>query len=211
MPLISLEELKEAVGVAVSDNSKDQVLNVSLQTANALIAGYVGVDLSDSDTEQAYIEVVDNDARHMRLPAFPIIEIKSLSADGELMAPSNYQLNPRLGMVDFPMGIPGGQGARWGHRMVVTYTAGFEEVPQDLKMACTNMAAGLYNLGGTFASAATGGTGELKSLTMFDAMSMSFDVGGNTADGDAAGSPAAMIKAWKFILDKYRVSSPTMR
>jgi hypothetical protein len=209
MPLISTDDLKAAVGLEPNDTTKEALLELSVNTANALIAGYVGVDLSDTDTEQAFIEVVDNDARHMKLPAFPILSVVTLSADGNVMDPANYMLNERIGIIDFPMGIP--SGARWGHRMVATFKAGYEEIPQDLVMACTNIAAALYNLGGTFASAASGGSGELKSLTMFDAMSMSFDVGGTNANGEVAGSPQSMISAWKFVLDKYRVSSPTLR
>lgn len=213
MSLILTEDLKEAVGILPADTTKDVVLANSVRTANALIAGYIGFDLSDTDTLRTFIDTIENNARHILLPAFPIIEVAALSANGLPVLVDNYWVNNRIGIVDFSPGnfSYGAGGMRFGHRVAVVYRAGYEEIPEDLQMACLNIAAALYNMGGTFASAASGGTGELKSLTMFDAMSMSFDVGGTSATGEAAGSPIAMINSWKFVLDKYRVSQPTLR
>ena len=166
-------------------------------------------DLSDIDKEHVYTAVVEGGTRYVKLPVFPLFNVVSLSAEGEPVSPADYIPQERIGIIDVPGGLPASTN-RYGCRVSVVYTAGFEEIPQDLNMVCLNMAAGIYNMGGTFASAASGGTGELKSLTMFDAMSMSFDVGG-TSQGEAAGSPAALIKAWQFVLDKYRCNSPVAR
>ena len=207
--LASLEELKTALGIALNDTSKDATLNQSLANANALIAGYIGADLSDIDKEHVYTVVLEGGAKYVKLPLFPVFNVVSVTAEGTPVDSGDYFSQDRVGIIDVPSGLPSST-SRYGCRVSVVYTAGFEEVPQDLNMVCLNMAAGIYNMGGTFASAASGGTGELKSLTMFDAMSMSFDVGGSS-QGEAAGSPAALIKAWQFVLDKYRCNSPVLR
>jgi hypothetical protein len=208
--LADVSDLKANLGIAPEDGTKDQLLDQSLTLANSIIAAYIGFDVSDVDTEQSYTEIVDENADYVRLPLFPLIDVLSVTADGDLVDPTAYYVDPKLGHVNFLRGIPRGSApARWGHRMGVRYLAGLEEIPEDLSLACLNIAAGIYNLGGTFASVAQG-TGELKSLTMFDAMSMSFDTTQQTGT-DAAGTPQAMLKAWSFVLDKYRCKTPTMR
>lgn len=205
--LATLQELKEALGIDAEDVSNDALCNRSLATANALIAGYIGTDLSDTSTEHSHTAVLDTGACYVTLPLFPVVDVTSVLCEGE--AVTDFVLRPRSGMVDFPSGLPASD--RFGHRVAVTYLAGFEEIPTDLNMACLNMAAGLYNLGGTFASATSGGTGELKALTMFDAMSMTFDTSSSNSNEEAPGTPAGMIKAWEFILKKYQCKTPVMR
>jgi hypothetical protein len=67
-----------------------------------------------------------------------------------------------------------------------------------------NIALAIYENGGRVASQTT--SGALKSMTMFDAMSMSFDTGST----ESASGPEALVSQWAFVLDKYRVDKYTL-
>jgi hypothetical protein len=89
----------------------------------------------------------------------------------------------------------------------VDYVSGWDPVPQDLELVLLNLAIGTYNLGGSYAGSVSA-TGALKSMTMFDAMSMSFETGSSGVSGSgtaaaAPGSPAALLEQWSYVLDKY--------
>ena len=68
----------------------------------------------------------------------------------------------------------------------VAYTAGWNPLPDDLAQALVYIAADLYNSEGT-GSVPGGASGDVKSATLFDVGSMSFDVG--SASGGAGGWP----------------------
>lgn len=212
MMLATLAQLKDSLGIAQLDVTKDTLLNSSLFQANALIAGYIGVDLSDTVTQRSFTSVIDSTRNHLQLPVFPIIEVVSLSADGVTVSVDNngWRLEPELGIIE---GADGAwyHGDRWGTRMVAVYRSGYSPVPVDLQAVCINIAGSIYNNGGSLASsvAGVGGTGELKSLTMFDAMSMSFDVGSAGTSAESSG-PQALLDAWGFVLNTYRCKLPVL-
>jgi hypothetical protein len=208
--IVTLTELKTALGI--SGTTDDALLTRSLTTANALIAGYIGFDLSDTARERTYTTIMDNSRGHIRLPLYPVIEVESLTADGvAVAADAGWFLLPDLGLVqDFPAERYGTSG-RYGVRATAIYRAGFvdADMPDAIKQACIDIANAIYVNGGTVPSGgAAGGTGELKSLTMFDAMSMSFDTG--AATGSTVVGAEALLESWKFVLDQYRVNQPTM-
>ena len=199
--LASLTDLKAALGI--TDNTQDATLTRSLMLANGLIAGYIGVDLSDTTTPRTFTSVVDSGS--IKLPLFPVVSVDSLTANGVAVpeeANSGWWLDKRLGMIsDYPHYAHG--NGRYGSRVTVVYRSGYNPVPDDLKTACIGVATSIYENGGTIPSGATAGSGELKSLTMFDAMSMSFDTG--TTGAKATGAEG-MLEAWLFILKEYKIN-----
>jgi hypothetical protein len=219
MMLATLDELKDALGIdpTESDPARDRLLNSSLTQANALIAGYLGVDLSDTDTEHTYTTTMDNGAGYIKLPKFPILAA-TISSNSVPMLGTDYALRSREGIIEFVNGMYAPYCAgdrRFGQRVTVVYRAGYEDdMPPELKMVCLNIASAIYNMGGSFGGgAATSGAGALKTLTMFDAMSMSFDTGSNSSaavGADDPSTPSGMLKTWAFILNKHRVNSPVM-
>jgi hypothetical protein len=205
--LATLAELSAALGL--TDNSQDALATSSLTQANGLIAGYIGADLSDATTDRHYTVTLREDASYLNLPVFPLISVSSITNNGVALAlTTDYLLDLRLGSVDFVNGLC--SSGRTGNRVVVVYRAGFAAVPADLNAVCLNIAAAIFNNGGSFATAMNGGRGELKSMTMFDAMSMSFETGvGESAD--SAGTPEGMIRMWMFVLKPYRCIQPVLR
>jgi hypothetical protein len=210
--LADIADLKAALGIdpAEVNTVRDAQLNSALATANALIAGYIGYDVSDTETERVFTTVIDGGAAYFNLPLFPIVEVVSITGDNVPLALADYTVRPRTGAIDFGNGVGGcayGSGGRYGRRMTVVYRAGYEDLPPELKTVALNIASSVYNMGGSFA-ASTSGTGALKSLTMFDAMSMSFDTG--AASASDASTPEGLIGAWAFMLNTYRVKTPVM-
>jgi hypothetical protein len=92
-------------------------------------------------------------------------------------------------------------------KLEIKYLPGFtaEETPADLAVAIGNIAIAIYENGGKIAAASS--SGALKSMTMFDAMSMSFDTG---ATSSGASGPEGMVSQWGFVLDKYKVDKYVM-
>lgn len=189
------DQLKAALGIAADDASKDVLLDNSLVQANALITSYVGFDLSDTTTVREWVYTNDRyeqPRNFIHLPEFPVLDIvEILDADGVPVPPANYRLIPRLGRVDFLFG-----GMPSSDYLTLHYHAGFDPLPADLLPVALNIASTIYNNGGQVVAP----TNQLKSLTMFDAMSMSF----NTGDVNVAG-PDALLRAWAFVLDRYSV------
>jgi hypothetical protein len=208
--IVTLAELKTALGI--TDNTQDALLTRSLTMANALIAGYIGFDLSDTAKERSFTTIVDSVRGHIKLPFYPVVAVTSLTADGNTVATdAGWYLLPEIGIVEqFPAERYSASG-RYGVRATAIYRAGFEtaNMPEELKQACIDIANAIYVNGGTIPSGgAAGGTGELKSLTMFDAMSMSFDTGAST--GSTVVGAEALLESWKFVLNRYRVGAPAL-
>lgn len=203
--LCDLNTLKNALGIPLDDTSKDAALNNAIATANAMIGSYIGADLSDTTTERVFEVVLQHTANFIQLPVYPLIAITEVKIGSAVLDVTTYVPRRPQGEIDL-LNMPY-SGDVFGARTVVKYTAGYDPVPDDLELACVNIAATVYNNGGTFAS--SGGSGALKSLTMFDAMSMSFDVGAASAAGSTS-TPEGLTKSWAFVLDKYRVYVPVL-
>jgi hypothetical protein len=200
--LATLDQIKAALGI--TDNTKDALLTSCLQQANTMIASYIGADLSDT-AERTHTGTIPCGATYLHLPVWPVLEVNSALVNCTPVPPTDFFVDRRSGSLFFE-NEQGGTGRR-GVPVEIAYTAGFasDAIPADLNMVCLNIASAIYNVGGTLAGS-TGGTGELKSLTMFDAMSMSFDTGSSTAS-----TPETYVTSWTFMLNKYKLDVPVMK
>lgn len=192
--IVTLAQLKSALGIAADDATKDAALNNALAQANGLVASYIGFDVSDVEFVHEYTYTPrDYGARDfVHLPLYPVLTVASvLDQDDVPVSPLTYRVVRDKGRVDFPAGVP------QVDLLTFSYTAGFANVPAELLPVGLNIASAVYNNGGQL-----GGTANaLKSLTMFDAMSMSFDTTAGVPDA------ASLLLAWKFVLDKYAVNN----
>lgn len=208
MAYLTLAEVKAALAITGSDD--DLVLSRSISLVASLINGYLGYDPTNTALVYTYTTVIDHSARMLQLPIYPVRFVDLVTANGEVVpgGDDNYPyggwwLNSTHGIIE-ELDTVGGSG-RYGSRVTVLYRAGYDPVPQELKDIALNLIGSVFANGGDIKSSASGGTGELKSLTMFDAMSMSFDTGGSTSSEDSSG-PEALVGMWAFVLDKYRIS-----
>lgn len=194
--LATLEQLKAALGI--EDNTKDALLTSCLVQANGLIAGYIGADLSDVATDRPFDALVPEGATFVHFPVWPLISITTFKVnDVDVVEGTDYTLNKRQAAAFFDS-LPGNSTSA-GNKIEATFKAGLAVVPDDLNTICLNLASTAYNNGGQLVQQSSG-SNELKSLTMFDAMSMSFDTGSSVVS-----TPEGLVKTWSFILDKYRV------
>lgn len=204
MSYITLDELK--IHLDISGNDQDVLLTRSITLADALIDGYLGAELSDPTKDQVFTTVIGENRNSLKLPMFPILEVESVALNGDAIpSTTGWWVDSTHGFIeDLPLGGFRGYAGRSGTRASVIFRAGWLQVPKAIRGVALALASGIFANGGEIAGGA-GGTGDLKSLTMFDAMSMSFDVGTNAAEGN---TPAGMVGAWSFALDRFRVTGP---
>lgn len=212
MSYLTLAQLKTELGITGSQY--DAMLKRSLSLADTIMNGYIGWSPTDILTQHVYTTAADACVRSLQLPLWPVIEVVSVESNGVVL--EGPLQNPEAGFwVDNTHGrieelsYIGGRGGRLAtNRVTVRYRAGYDPVPRDLYDVALNIASAIYANGGEVPSSTSTGSGELKSLTMFDAMSMSFDVGSNT--GDNEGGAAGMVGTWSFVLDKYKRTGLTV-
>jgi len=198
--IVTLQQLKDALGIA--DATQDVVLTSSLSQAQALLDAYIGFDVSDTARVHEYVYTPEqvpfwsygsSRRNFVHLPYWPVLELVDVRNGADaLISPMDYKLVPGPGRVDFFNGLPSTD------YLTFRFRAGFDPVPADLTAPALNIASAIFNNGGTISTASSNA---LKSLTMFDAMSMSFDTGGEAVAGGAMG----LLEPWAFVLNKYRV------
>lgn len=147
LSLLTIEELRAAAGVA--DSSQDAALTTLGLRLSASIARQCGVAsdgvhpttlLSEACTE------VFRPTRHHRdliLARRPVMAITSVTENGTVLDASDYEIGRSSGILTrlsgdrfscFPCG-----------KITVVYVAGFEDAPDDLKLAASKLATALYS------------------------------------------------------------------
>ena len=148
--LLTLEELK--IYLDISDNSEDDYLilliNNITETMNSAV-GYIIAEQSYSgeEGEQPQFIIRGTDSKLLVLPFREItntlifkIEYSSLDNDGiwtEIDA-NNYWYK-KSGIIEYNFGFNSWQNYRF------TFSAGYNPIPYDIKMACMQMLGGIYN------------------------------------------------------------------
>lgn len=147
LSLLTVEELRAAIGV--TDTSQDAALTTLGLRLSASIAEQCGVAsdgvhpvtlLSETCSE------VFRPARHQQdliLARRPVGEITSVTENGTMLDAADYEIRRGSGILTrlsgdrfscFPCG-----------KITIVYVAGFETVPDDLKLAASKLAAALYS------------------------------------------------------------------
>lgn len=200
--ILSIDTLKEMLGLpTTADPSIDPVLERSANLAQMMVEAYVQTTLEqDPSAPKTYTRYQVSPSRVVRLSEFPA-KLLSAKVDDLELPTDQYTFDQQTGVLQFV-----GQRYSVG-KVEIRYLPGFtpENMPADLIGALSNIALAIYDNGGRIAAASS--SGALKSMTMFDAMSMSFETGGATS---AASGPEAMVSQWAFVLDKYRPSKYVM-
>jgi hypothetical protein len=87
--------------------------------------------------------------------------------------------------------------------VTVAYTAGYDPVPADLAQALVYTSAGLYSSEGTGAEPG-GASGAVKSMSLYDVGSMSFDVGSSSGSADGAYATGFITPTAANLLARYK-------
>jgi hypothetical protein len=142
-----VEELRAAVGV--TDSSQDAALTTLGLRLSASIAKQCGVASDGVHPSTLLSETcseVFRPTRHQQdliLARRPVSEITSVSENGTVLDAADYEIRRGSGILTrlsgdrfscFPCG-----------KITVVYEAGFDEAPDDLKLAASKLAAALYS------------------------------------------------------------------
>lgn len=156
--LLSISEVRAAVGLDSDDSSKDSVLNPINNYVSAMItkackvakAGIIPPTLRDETVTETFVN--KSLQRSLVLARRPVIEIISVTQSGSELSETDY-------IVDAAAGVLYRTGTGWysdhlgpcsywsAGDAVVEYSAGYEEVPDDLKYAAIKFLQAEYVTG----------------------------------------------------------------
>ena len=185
------------------DNANDAAANRSLDIAGSAVELYL-------DRTVAKREVVEDFPHHFGVVILhdPQVDVSTppvvtLNGEGQ----TNYDVYlardklahlTRLNMrQDVPMDW------RAYDQVSVTYTAGYDPLPLVLAQALSYVAAGLFQADGT-GSEPGGASGDIKSMSIYDVGSMSFDVGSSNSGSSLVSGYGVITETSAQLLQAYK-------
>jgi len=144
--LLTQAELRAAAGLAVGDDTQDAVLTpLGLRASTAIaaeccvVADGVSIPTLRSEVLRETIRL-ESCRRDLWLSRRPIVSVQSVVEAGTTLGTSDYEIaDGRLLRLDGDDDIVWAAG-----KIVVSYTAGWATVPDDLKMAATALVRAWY-------------------------------------------------------------------
>ena len=148
--LITLEDYKAYKGIGKND--KDDKINLIISAVSALIKTYVGHGIIDNWNEPLTEEItLPYDSQVIYLSAYPVRNITSVTEaiggyvgglDSTIHYPvifnSGFSFDPGAGTIRRI-------GGNWARRITVSYTAGYEEAPAEIKLAAIELVSYYLN------------------------------------------------------------------
>lgn len=143
--IATLSEFKLYIWVDSEDTSKDSILNIFLDWANSLVESYISRKIEATE----YEEIIDGDGQlFWMLENIPVIKINWVyrnswtleTAVWEEMGKWSYSVKSSIGKLNFFWPL-----ARGFKNYKISYKAGFDEIPWDLKLAVLKLASRYYN------------------------------------------------------------------
>lgn len=147
MSLLTLDELRSAVGVTGS--AQDAALKTLGLQLSASIARQCGIasdginvpTLMQETCTEVFLPSRQQD--ELILARRPVAAIVSVTENGVQIASDGYELRRGAGLL---ARLSGDRFSRFAAgKITVVYKAGFEEVPDDLKLAASKLALALYS------------------------------------------------------------------
>lgn len=154
MNLITLEEVKQWLGIDLEDTSKDLILNIWIEGVSETILNLIGRDIMAKD----YIEKYPGTNKNaIVLKHYPINKIEEVAKvlDNEvqgLYTIDEIDINKKSGILyrDLAWWKTGGSNLMSGfinfprRHIRIKYNAGYKEVPADLKLLALQMLGEQY-------------------------------------------------------------------
>lgn len=188
---VLLPLLKEYLGIDPNDTTDDAKLTKALNSAGAAIETYLDRIIPKQSVDEYFAHHFGTVVLH----DFPVDTTVEVLVNLNGAAQTDYKIyqdNARLGHLsrighrpDMPMDW------RIYDQVTVTYTAGYDPIPTDLADAIVYLAGLVYNNYGTGSIPGGGGSGDVKSMTIHDVGSMTFDVGSSSSGDNGGAFPAA--------------------
>lgn len=146
--LLTEDELRLAIGLASDDVSADGVLSVLEKQIAASIARECGIYSDGQNLPSVMLEIcsetfhIEQRVGSIRLSRPRVKDITSVSVAGVALTALQYEVIPSRGVL---LRLSGDQVVDWPcGKVVVEYSAGFEVVQPDLKLAASLLIAAQY-------------------------------------------------------------------
>ena len=131
LALVSLDEVKQELGIDPADTSQDARLQRYINQSSAQIHTYTQ-RIFPLQTYRNRFLADHAPVRGLILSAWPVTEIVALTEDG--VALTDYELNATPGLI-WRQGWDC-YGGWHGRETVVDFTAGYADIPDDIEAAC---------------------------------------------------------------------------
>ena len=200
-----LDLMKLHLGIDPGDTTNDEALTRAINMAGDIVENYLGRVVTKR-------EVLERWPHH-----FGTVTLRNLEVDPTAnvtvylngVVQSGYSiflmngglayLTRQDGRPDVPMDW------RAFDQVSVTYTAGYDPLPSDLANAIVWTAALIYQSEGTGTTPGGGSSGDVKSMTIYDVGSMTYDVGGSSGNSSGIiGSPGVIPDTAAQLLTHYK-------
>lgn len=185
---ISVDDAKKFMGITATD--KDDLIGSSIDAASLMIANYLNLD----PNRRTFIESFNGNGKTMMvLPNSPIISVASLKIDGATIPFSADKKTAGFVFTKTLIQLIGHVFSKGVLNVDVTYDAGFDEVPADIRQAC------LYTVNAAFKAGAVdpNATGE----SVPGVYSVSYAVGQSPG---GLGGPGSIPPSAKALLQPHK-------
>lgn len=146
--LLTIQELRIAVGLASDDASQDSKLTTLGDRVSSMITGACKITADGATPPTMRSEAVQDDFRlranqsSLVLSRRPVTAITSIIADDETLLVTDYEIDKRAGIV---RRLWETSRCSWSSLyVVINYTAGWATVPADLKAIAAQLAGGYW-------------------------------------------------------------------
>jgi hypothetical protein len=195
------DDVEDLLQISISTQDEIDSCTRAIKEATAVIKNYCHQYLEKVEDEEYIFDVLPGRTM-LFLPELPVISVKSVIEDGEMLtegSDEDYQLGRN--------GILYRVGQKWasGVQIVpVIYTHGYETIPEEIKDICMRASSRVYQAG--LRAKEQNGVMGVASLALGDYnVSFGSESGGGIGEGVMGVSAARMLlMSEKDILDKYR-------
>lgn len=168
----------------------DEDIQLALDRYTAFIEGYTGRSFTFSSRCETHYPGPNS---QVQLNVYPMTELLSLSVDGIDNDVADYTLHRAAGLV-----YPTSSAGFAGRKVVVAYTAGYQDAPYEIKSVLCTLVTGY--LAGT-----SGGVNELSPVKKEAVMGVaSVEYGTSGQDYTLFGTPYAELGTYISVLERYR-------
>lgn len=203
-PQTLLDLMKLYMGIDSGDASQDEALGRALNMAGPICEKYVDRLIS----KRSFKEYFQSHFGTVTLHNYPVDAGEPIDVTLDGTTDSSYsvfysqwglpQLTRQSQQADMPLDW------RSFAQVIVTYTAGWDPLPADLAQAIVYVAGDLSASEGTSSPPGGGGSGEIKSMSIHDVGSITYDVGTTSGRGGEISSFGLINDTATHLLSRYK-------
>jgi len=191
-------DLEQFLQIDVAPAASIDAADRAILEASVAIQNYCRQQIEELEDDEITLDSAGD--RRLFLPELPVTAISGVIEDGEVLVEADdYQLGQH--------GILHRVGQAWAEGIqivTITYTHGYEPIPDDVVAICTRAAARAYQAG--LKSAETGAVPGVTAIGLGD-YSVSYGAEASGGSGGVLGASAApvLLRSEKEVLNRYRI------